>query len=71
MMTLPVAIPVMRPEAGSMDAIDGLLLAQVPPVAILDNAEVSPRQIFVLPVIGPIGLTVTGIAATQPVAVAV
>ena len=47
----------------------GVLLVHVPPVALLPNANVYPRQAFEEPVIGPNGFTVTFFIEKQPVVV--
>ena len=52
-----------------MVATAALPLVHVPPVALLPNANVYPRQAFEEPVIGPNGLTVTFLIEKQPVVV--
>ena len=44
MLLVPTAIPVATPVADSIDATEGELLAQVPPVALLVNVPVSARH---------------------------
>ena len=49
MVVIPAVADVTKPK-GSMVATDALLLAHAPPIVLLANCEVLPRQIVVVPV---------------------
>ena len=68
MVTAPVPTPVTVDPL--MDAMDGLLLVQVPPETVLLNVVDEPRHTLVAPVIAAgTGFTVTTMLEEQVVAV--
>ena len=48
-LAVPAASPVTTPPASTL-AVDGLLLAQVPPVEVVDNVAVEPTHTVAVPV---------------------
>jgi hypothetical protein len=67
MIEYPEEIPETIPNAESMLAILVVLLFQVPPVLMVFNVVVSPKQTLVVPVIvAGIGLVVTTIETEFP-----
>ena len=63
--TLP---PVTKPEVILTEAIDTLLLLQVPPVVVSLKIVVAPPHIMVVPVMDvDKAVTVTAVVARQPV----
>ena len=51
---MPVERPVITPVPATIDALAGLLLDHVPPVAALPSVNVVPTQTARLPVIAPV-----------------
>ena len=65
MVTVPGDTPVISPEPPT-EAIDVLLLRQVPTERLSDSSVLVPLQTVPGPVIGEVGYTVTDLVAGQP-----
>jgi hypothetical protein len=69
MVAVPSALPVTTPPLVT-EAIEAVLLLQVPPGKLLDSVVVEPRQAIRVPDIADgVGVTVTGATELQPATV--